>query len=313
MNRSDLTNLIRIKALELGFSKIGIAKAEANPVAEKQLLNWIDKGFNGSMEWIKTRQNERADIHSYFPEARSVISVALNYFTGVSNEMVANRSGELSFSNYAWGDDYHDILKRKLKSLAGEIKLHLPGSKGLYCVDTSPVMEKVWAQKAGLGWQGKHTNLITRDYGSWVFLGELITDFELDYDAPFLEDLCGSCVACIEACPTQALDEYVLDSNKCISYLTIEYRGDLSEKSSVENWVYGCDICQEVCPWNKKFAQKTDLAEFQPRVEIREWQLDDWIENLPDKFSSIFKGSPVKRTKASGLTRNIQTVINNKN
>jgi epoxyqueuosine reductase len=168
-------------------------------------------------------------------------------------------------------------------------------------------MEKVFAQKAGLGWQGKHTSLITRDYGSWLFLGELIVDIPLDYDAPFIEDLCGSCTACIDECPTNALDEYKIDSNKCISYRSIEHRGPFKvDESELQGWIYGCDICQEVCPWTQKFSVSTSEGAFYPRKEITEWEDKDWASLDEEGFRKLFKKSSVKRTKYSGLDRNIK-------
>jgi len=181
--------------------------------------------------------------------------------------------------------------------------------KGIVCVDTSPVMDKVWAQKAGLGWQGKHTNLISKDYGSWLFLGELLLDIELEYDNGFNEDLCGSCTACIDACPTHALGEYTMDSSKCISYQSIEYRGDFSESENLNGWIYGCDICQEVCPWNQKFSHVSTESSFEPRKEIVEWSNEDWTKMDEDGFRKLFKGSAAKRTKFLGLNRNINQNI----
>ena len=176
----------------------------------------------------------------------------------------------------------------------------------MVCVDTAPVMEKVWAREAGLGWIGKHTNLITKDYGSWIFLGELILDIELDYDLPFNEDLCGSCTACLDSCPTDAIDSYKIDAKKCISYLTIEHRGEFEDQNiNLDSWIYGCDICQEVCPWNKKFEEASVLDEFQPRTSIVDYNNDDW-NNLSEKnYTNLFTKSPVKRTKYKGLKRNI--------
>ena len=180
-------------------------------------------------------------------------------------------------------------------------------TKGVVCVDTSPVMEKVWAQKSGLGWIGKHTNLITKDYGSWVFLGELILDIKLEYDVSFDEDLCGNCTACIDSCPTMALIEYQLDSNKCISYLSIEKRGDFSENDEdLHGWIYGCDICQEVCPWNQKFSQKSTENSFYAKDEIKNYSNIEWEELKRSQYKKIFKGSAVKRTKYEGLKRNIK-------
>ena len=175
-------------------------------------------------------------------------------------------------------------------------------------------MEKYWAQRSGIGWQGKHTNLITRDYGSWIFLGELILNIELEYDASFDDDLCGTCTACIDSCPTSALTDYQLDSRKCISYWSIEHRGDFEEKQNIDlhDWIYGCDICQEVCPWNITFAQITDKKSFHPRSEIFDWTEKEWKQMDQKKFSSLFKNSSVKRAKFSGLSRNINKNLINK-
>lgn len=303
MNNS-LSDNIREKAKELGFQQVGISPAVSTPQEKANLETWLNSGHHGTMEWMEKRKNERGDIHTYFPEARSVISVGLNYFTGQDQ---GDLSSELKFSNYAWGDDYHEVLKSKLYTLLGWLTSEVNDVKGLVCVDTSPVMDKVWAQKAGIGWQGKHTNLITRDHGSWLFLGELIVDITLDFDEPFTEDLCGSCTACIDACPTQALGEYEIYGDKCISYLTIEHRGELSdEQNELHRWIYGCDICQEVCPWNEKFAQKTNEGSFLPKVEILNWTKEDWGALDEEGFRKLFKGSAVKRTKFSGLSRNIK-------
>jgi len=295
---------IKKKALELGFQKIGIAKAESTPEAKHNLDQWLNAGGHATMEWVAKRKDERGDIHTYFPEAKSVISVGLNYYSGHrQSDLKANHK----ISNYAWGDDYHDVLKKRLFQLLGWIKEGSPEVQCIACVDTSPVMDKVWAQKAGIGWQGKHTNLITRDYGSWLFLGELIVDVKLDYDPPFEEDLCGTCTACIDACPTRALDEYQIDSGKCISYRSIELKGEFAEgEQNLNGWIYGCDICQEVCPWNQKFGQITDEPAFQPRAEILAWTDKEWATLEEDGFRKLFKGSAVKRTKYSGLIRNIK-------
>ena len=294
---------IKKKAEELGFQKVGIARAEKTPKEKSDLDSWLMQGNHATMDWIKKRKDERGDIHTYFPEARSVIAVGMNYYTG--NEQDDLRS-DYKFSNYAWGDDYHVVMKKRLFQLFNWISENNSKVKGLVCVDTSPVMDKVWAQRAGVGWLGKHTNLISRDHGSWLFLGELILDLKLEYDRPFEEDLCGTCMACIESCPTQALGEYKIDARKCISYLTIEHRGDFpDDKSDLHGWIYGCDVCQEVCPWNEKFSIKTDLDEFKPREEIANFKRDDWDNLSEEDFKKIFKGSAVKRTKYVGLKRNI--------
>lgn len=298
------SNIIKKKAIDLGFSKVGISKAEPTPKEKEKLIQWIFKNKNGSMKWIENRKDERADIHKYFKNAKSIISVALNYYTGQNQD---NLKSDYKFSNYAWGDDYHLILKKKLFTLLKWIKDSNKETKGVVCVDTSPVMEKVWAQKSGLGWIGKHTNLITKDYGSWVFLGELILDIKLEYDVSFDEDLCGNCTACIDSCPTMALIEYQLDSNKCISYLSIEKRGDFSENDEdLHGWIYGCDICQEVCPWNQKFSQKSTENSFYAKDEIKNYSNIEWEELKRSQYKKIFKGSAVKRTKYEGLKRNIK-------
>ena len=304
--RNSLSESIKSKAKELGFQKVGIAKAEPTPDAKSNLDQWLNVGNHATMEWIAKRKDERGDIHTYFPEAKSVISVGMNYFVGKDQSDIAT---DFKFSNYAWGDDYHDLLKKKLFYLLGWLKEKNTEMKGIVCVDTSPVMDKVWAQKAGLGWQGKHTNLISKDYGSWLFLGELLLDIELEYDNGFNEDLCGSCTACIDACPTHALGEYTMDSSKCISYQSIEYRGDFSESENLNGWIYGCDICQEVCPWNQKFSHVSTESSFQPRQEIVEWSNKDWTKMDEDGFRKLFKGSAIKRTKFSGLNRNINQNI----
>jgi len=298
---------IKKKAKELGFQKVGIAKAESTPKEKADLESWLKQGRHATMEWIVKRKNERGDIHTYFPEARSIISVGINYYVGKDQSHILF-DGKIS--NYAWGDDYHDVVKKRLFQLLGWIKESQPKIKGIVCVDTSPVMDKVWAHRAGLGWLGKHTNLITRDHGSWLFLGELILDIDLDYDAPFIDDLCGSCTACIDACPTQALNEYQIDAGKCISYLTIEHRGDLpADQNNLHGWVYGCDICQDVCPWNEKFSETSDISEFKPRPEILNWTNEDWQNLDEDGFRKLFRGSAVKRTKYVGLKRNIENIL----
>ena len=295
---------IKKKALELGFQKAGICRAEPTPKEKNDLESWLNQKRNATMEWMKKRKDERGNIHKYFPEAKSIISVGMNYHLGKGQNDIKS---DLKFSTYAWGNDYHEVIKTRLFQLLGWIKKTEPTIKGIACVDTAPVMDKVWAQKAGLGWIGKHTNLISKDQGSWLFLGELILDIELEYDAPFLEDMCGSCTFCIDSCPTRALEEYKIDARKCISYLTIEHRGELPEtQNNLHSWVYGCDICQDVCPWNEKFSKTSTIQEFQPREEILNWSNEDWKNLDYDGFRKLFKGSAVKRTKFVGLKRNIK-------
>ena len=300
----SLTRYIKDKATEIGFEKIGITKATATNDEKVRLEKWIKNNHHGSMSWIEKRKDERGNIFNYFKEVKSVISIGVNYYSGYDQDQIKSNS---KFSNYAWGEDYHDIIKSKLYTLLNDITANYPDIKGIACVDTSPIMEKVWAQRAGIGWQGKHTNLITRDYGSWLFLGELLLDVELDYDDEFIDDLCGSCTACIDACPTYALGEYEIYAEKCISYLTIEHRGEFGQNTELHDWIYGCDICQEVCPWNQKFSQITNEKKFYPKKEILSWQDADWGNISENVFRKIFKGSAVKRTKHNGLVRNIKT------
>ena len=249
-------------------------------------------------------------LFNYFSEAKTVISLGMNYYVGKEQ---SDLTSDFKFSNYAWGDDYHLVIKSKLFSLLEFIKNKKPNVKGLVCVDTAPIMEKVWAQRAGLGWQGKHTNLISTDFGSWLFLGEIIIDFELEPDDPFTKDLCGSCTACIDACPTHALGEYELESGKCISYLTIEHRGDFIDgHDDLDGWIYGCDICQEVCPWNISFSKISEEKYFEPRADIINNTNQKWLEMDQEKFSGIFKKSAAKRAKLMGLKRNIKSVNESK-
>ena len=301
---NKLSQRIKMKADELGFQKVGITKVEFSSENKLNLDQWISKGFHASMQWIENRKEERANIFNYFPDAVSLISVGMNYFSGNTQDDLKSK---FKFSNYAWGEDYHSLIKDRLQILLKWIKNTSEEIEGVACVDTSPIMEKSWAQKAGLGWQGKHTNLISRDFGSWLFLGEIILNIPLDYDKPFIEDLCGSCTACIDACPTNAITSYQLDSNKCISYRTIEHRGEFDEnENNLDGWIYGCDICQEVCPWNEKFSKISPEKSFFPKTEILDWSEKKWMDLDDATFKKLFKGSAVKRTKFSGLERNIK-------
>lgn len=304
------SDIIKEKAIELGFHKVGIAKAAKTEQEQERLDEWLDQKKHADMEWIENRKSERGNIFNYFSEAKTVISLGMNYYVGKEQ---SDLTSDFKFSNYAWGDDYHLVIKSKLFSLLEFIKNKKPNVKGLVCVDTAPIMEKVWAQRAGLGWQGKHTNLISTDFGSWLFLGEIIIDFELEPDDPFTKDLCGSCTACIDACPTHALGEYELDSGKCISYLTIEHRGDFIEgHDDLDGWIYGCDICQEVCPWNISFSKISEEKYFEPRTDIINNTNQKWLEIDQENFSTTFKKSAVKRTKLMGLKRNIKSVNESK-
>ena len=298
----DLKQFIRQAALRLGFQKVGFAKAGALGQQGQDLQDWLRQGRHGAMDWMARRQAERSDPCVYFPPVQTVVALAMNYHTPAPQQP----DGSPRWSRYAWGDDYHRLLKKRLRALLRELTVVHPDVNGIASVDTSPVMEKVWAQRAGLGWQGKHTNLITRDYGSWVFLGELLLDIALEPDPPFEEDLCGSCTACLEACPTQALTAaYQLDATRCISYLTIEHPEgvDPDDGARLDGWLYGCDVCQDVCPWNVRFAQPSPEQAFQPREFISNYSWSDWAGLSFGTWDRLLRGSAARRPGYQGLKR----------
>lgn len=273
------------------------------------LEKWLKNNYQGSMEWMERWKEKRMDIKEFFPGAKSVICVAHNYFSPEEHSKDP-KIGKIS--RYAWGVDYHKIMKKKLKQLLQEIFLLDSEINARLSVDTAPIMEKLWAEKAGIGWQGKHTNLITRDLGSWVFLGEVVIDRVLEYDQS-LEDCCGTCQACIEACPTDAIvAPYILDARKCISYLTIENgQESLPEEltGKQDNWIFGCDICQDVCPWNK-FQQSTAETRYQPREENINPDLKYLASLDEETYKKKFKDSPVLRAKWKNFIRNVKAAEN---
>ena len=270
-------------ALKAGFHKSGITPAN-QPAKSTLLEEWLKNGNHGTMSWMASYKIQRMNIKKLMPEARSVVVVAHNYFTPVIRD---DESDYAKISRYAWGKDYHKIMKKKLKKMLSELKILDPDLEGRICVDTAPIMEKLWAEQAGIGWQGKHTNIITREYGSWIFLGEILINKEVEYDSP-ATDMCGSCTRCISACPTDAIHApYQLDANKCISYLTIEYWGKPIPDQFIEKfsgYVFGCDICQDVCPWNK-YQKETDESEYSPLEE----NINPRFEILQDLTESQFK------------------------
>lgn len=305
MNASER---VKAKGTEIGFSKVGIARAGVLDREAELLGKWLERGHQATMGWMEGNKERRVDPGVILPGARSIVSVALNYYTP-HRHSADPETGKIS--RYAWGDDYHDILIRRLDHLCLFMDEEFPGSRSLAYVDTGPVMEKAWAQRAGIGWLGKHTNVITQDLGSWVFLGELITTVELTPDEP-VTDHCGTCTLCLEACPTGAIVEpYVVDSGRCISYLTIEHRGEIAPDlaNKLEQWIYGCDICQDVCPWNHRFGRETDEQRFQPREGNMAPVLREWETMSAGEFSRRFSGSAMKRAKWTGLIRNIQAVL----
>jgi epoxyqueuosine reductase len=300
---------IRNKARELGFEKVGFARAGGAPHGEA-LGPWLDSGFHGEMAWMARAPERRLDAARLLPGARTVICVLKNYQSpgGHSTDPAVGR-----ISRYAWGDDYHDVLLAKLHELREHIEKL--GGNAKVCVDTNAILEKPWAQEAGLGWQGKHSNLISREIGSWFFLGELITDLELEADPPHHENHCGTCTDCIDLCPTKAIvAPYVVDSRKCIAYLTIEHRGAIPRelRPLMGNLVFGCDICQDVCPWNK-FAQVAPEREFYAREGNLTPSLIALMGMTREEFNRRFKGSPVKRAKHAGFLRNVAVALGNSN
>ncbi len=301
-SESTLTKLIKAKAVELGFSGAGVARAETLETEGVRLQQWLSRGYQGTMEWMQKNFDKRVDPRQILQDARSVVSLALNYYTPLEH---SNDPQTGKISRYAWGDDYHIVMTSRIQQLVACIKSERPEVNARFYVDTGPVLDKAWAVRGGIGWLGKHTNVITKEFGSWVFLGEIILDLELEYDEP-MADFCGTCTACIEACPTHAiLEPYVLESTKCISYFTIEHKGPIPDelKSKFDNWVYGCDICQDVCPWNR-FQKPTLETAFAPRSENVEPRLAELESITPEEFTRRFKKSPIKRTKREGLVRN---------
>jgi len=299
--------LIIEKALQLGFVKVGFAKVEELKVESERLKQWIDSGYAGDMDWIRRGFEKRKDVRAIMPEAKSVISLAYNYFAPFKHDETQPK-----ISRYAWGKDYHKVLKSKLKEIVvsfSAMEDRKSGSKALYYVDDGPVMDKAWAVRAGIGWMGKHTNVINPDFGSWIFLCEIITNLQFElYDEP-IEDLCGSCRICMDACPTGAIvDEYVLDSNRCISYQTIENRGDIPEDIDLHGWIFGCDVCQDVCPFNKNDRETADRNFFPTN------RFGKSVESLNcltrEEFNTVFKDSAIKRTKFSGWKRNLARFTN---
>jgi epoxyqueuosine reductase len=308
-NPRELARLIKERAAAEGFEKVGIVPAGVLDRDYDQLGEWLRRGYQGQMKWMSRDPKMRTDPRNLFPAARSVVVVAKNYYTPAQHQS-DRETGKVS--RYAWGDDYHDVVGARLHSLLSCIKETVPEAEGKVCIDIQPVMDKAWAVRAGLGWLGKHTNVITPEYGSWVFIGELLLNLELEYDTEQVEDHCGTCTLCIDACPTGAITEpYVVDSNKCISYATIELRaaeipGEVKE--NLEGWLYGCDICQDVCPWNR-FAQVTDEARFQPRAGNVNASLSEVLNLTPETYAHRFRSSAMKRAKLSGLQRNARALL----
>lgn len=306
-----LTGAIKQAARALGFEAVGIALVDAPDSSPQltllsRLTQWLERGFHGTMTWMGRMPEKRADPRQVLPRCRSIISVGMNYLT---EHRADERSGYGRIARYAWGKDYHNVLGERLRQLERRIRSLAPEADTRSYVDTGPVMEKAWAEQAGLGWIGKHSNLVSSQYGSWLLLGEILTNLELEPDEPGT-DLCGSCTLCIQACPTRAIVEpYVVDATRCISYLTIELRGDQTAisdelQSRLGNKIFGCDDCLDVCPFNLR-AEPTQEPAFQPTPLTLAPNLDTLSQMDETTFSSTFRQSPIRRAKQTGLLRNI--------
>ena len=302
-NITEHTRWIKEEAHRLGFSYAGISRAEQMEEEARRLEAWLNKGRHGDMAYMANHFDKRTDPRKLVPGARSVISLMYNYYTEETQE----DPEAPKISKYAYGKDYHFVLKRKLKSLFYFIEEKIGKVEGRVFVDSAPVLERDWARRSGLGWMGKNTMLIHPRAGSYFFLAEVILDLELECDEP-IKDYCGTCRRCIDACPTGAIspEGYILDGSKCISYFTIELKDAIPEqyRGKFENWMFGCDICQEVCPWNR-FSRPHDEPAFEPKPELLDKTKQEWEEITEEVFRELFRQSAVKRTQYEGLKRNI--------
>ncbi len=306
MEKEAMSRIIKQEAKHLGFSFVGIARAEHMDEEARRLEEWLNRGMHGQMHYMANHFDKRVDPRKLVEGARSVVSLMYNYYTDAEQE----DPEAPKISKYAYGKDYHFVLKRKLKELLKVIRDRIGEVNGRVFVDSAPVLERDWAKRSGVGWTGKNTLLINPKAGSYFFLAELIIDLELAYDGP-MKDYCGSCRRCIDACPTDAIspEGYLLDAGKCISYFTIELKEALPEeyRDKFENWMFGCDICQRVCPWNR-FSQPHDEPEFEPHPDLLKMSKKEWEELTEETFREVFRQSAVKRTKYEGLKRNIRFV-----
>ncbi len=305
MSAAKEKHSIQIKqwATELGFSHCGIAKAEFLEAEAPKLEEWLKRSYQGEMHYMENHFDMRLDPRILVPDAKSVISLTYNYYTDQKQNEDAPR-----ISKYAYGEDYHHVVKDKLKILLRNMQETIGDINGRCFVDSAPVMERAWASKAGIGWIGKHSLLINKTQGSFFLLAEIIVDAELEYDAPFATDHCGTCTACMDACPTGAIVENkVVDGSKCISYFTIELKDAIptSYKAQFDDWMFGCDICQDVCPWHR-FSKQHNEPKFTPNPKLLAMNRREWQEITKDVFNELFQKSAVKRTKYEGLKRNLR-------
>lgn len=298
----NYSQLIKQKAEKFGFQSCGISKAEFLEEEAPRLEAWLNKGYHGEMQYMENHFDKRLNPTLLVDGAKSVISLSYNYFPKVKIDEINN----FKISKYAYGEDYHEVIKDILKNMVAELQEEIGEFGFRVFVDSAPVLEKAWARKSGLGWVGKNANLITKKHGSFYFLAEIICDLELEYDLP-VTDHCGSCRACIDACPTQAIvSDRIVDGSKCISYATIELKNEIPDyfNGKMDDWMFGCDVCQDVCPWNR-FSAPTLQEKFAPNFQKLNFRKNEWKELSQELFSEIFKKSAVKRTKFSGLMRNI--------
>ena len=308
--KEELTQDLKAEAERLGFDACGASKAEMLDEEAFDLEAWLLDGHHGTMDWMERHFDKRVDPTELVEGAESVISVLHNYYQPVEHPDDPTVG---KISRYAWGDDYHQVMKEKLYLLFEWLDDRVKGAGGRAFVDSAPVLDKAWAKRSGLGWQGKHSNILNREMGSFFFIGELIVDVPLAYDDP-MPDYCGSCTRCIDACPTDAIYEpYAVDANRCISYLTIEHDGhDIPEalQPDMHNWIFGCDICQDVCPWNK-FKYATDEPRYLPREGVTDTDLREWGELNLEEYRKRFKDSPVERPTFEGFKRNVRVALDN--
>jgi epoxyqueuosine reductase len=303
MTKTELTYQVKQRAYALGFSFVGISKSEFLSDEAPRLESWLKNSYQGEMSYMNNHFDKRLDPTILVPDSESVISLLYNYYT----DQEQNDPSAPKISKYAYGKDYHNIIQAKLKILFGFIEELVGEISGRTFVDSAPVLDKAWASKSGLGWIGKHSNLITREQGSYLFIAEIILDVKFDYDGP-IQDYCGTCTKCIDACPTGAIIQpYQVDGSRCISYFTIELKDAIPQemKGQFDNWMFGCDICQEVCPWNK-FSKNHETEEFDPHPNLLAMSAKDWEELKKEQFQEVFRKSAVKRTKYDGLVRNIK-------
>ncbi len=303
---SKRTQLVKKIAVSLGFDYCGIARAERLDDDAQRLESWLHKGFQGSMHYMEKYFDLRIDPSRLVPGAKSVITLLKNYYPDIRQNTYSPK-----VSKYAYGTDYHDVIKTQLHHFLETLKEETGDVHGRGFIDSAPVLERTWAQKSGLGWIGKNGNLITRQSGSFYFIATLITDMELLYDDPFAKDFCGSCTRCIDACPTEAiLPDKIINGSKCISYFTIELKEMLipdEVKNKFDNWLFGCDVCQDVCPWNR-FSKPTTEPAFTPVPEILNLTTRQWEELTEEQFKKIFHNSPLKRSKFAGIKRNLRFI-----